>query len=61
MKGPSRPRRGGSGVAGLGGGYRDGMHTLTACGDMTLFDVKRVDRSLRGLVLDVRRALGGFG
>lgn len=42
------------------GVYRDGMHTLTVCGDMTLFDVKRVDRSLRGLMLDVRRGLGGY-
>ncbi|WP_205452093.1 formyl transferase [Sphingobium estronivorans] len=41
--------------------YRDGMHSLTACGDVTLFDVKRIDRSLRGLMLDVRRGLGGYG
>lgn len=43
------------------GAYRDGMHTLSACGDITLFDVKRVDTSLHGLVLDVRRMLGGYG
>jgi hypothetical protein len=43
------------------GPYRDGMHTLTACGDVTLFDVKKIDRSLSGLALDLRRALGGYG
>jgi hypothetical protein len=37
------------------------MHTLAACGEFTLFDVKRIDTSLRGLALDVRRRLGGFG
>ena len=28
------------------GVYRQGLHTLSACGPVTLFDVKRVDRSL---------------
>lgn len=28
------------------GAYRHGLHTLSACGPVTLFDVKRVDRSL---------------
>lgn len=28
------------------GAYRQGLHTLSACGQVTLFDVKRVDRSL---------------
>lgn len=28
------------------GAYRDGLHTLSACGPVTLFDVKRVDRGL---------------
>ena len=42
------------------GAFAEGMHTLTACGDVTLFDVKRIDRSLRGLALDLRRGLGGF-
>jgi hypothetical protein len=37
-----------------------GMHSLAACGDITLFDVKRIDTSLRGLALDVRRMLGGY-
>ncbi len=28
------------------GRYRHGLHTLSACGPVTLFDVKRIDRSL---------------
>ncbi|MFZ0268188.1 glucosamine inositolphosphorylceramide transferase family protein [Caulobacter sp.] len=28
------------------GAYRQGLHTLSACGPVTLFDVKRVDRSV---------------
>lgn len=43
------------------GPYSEGMHTLAACGDLTLFDVKRIDRSARGLMLDIRRLLGGYG
>lgn len=42
------------------GRYGAGMHTLSACGDVTLIDVKRIDRSLRGLALDLRRAAGGY-
>jgi hypothetical protein len=38
--------------------YRDGLHTLSACGDLTLVDVKRIDRSLNGLAIDAARALG---
>ena len=41
--------------------YCHGMHSLTACGAVTLFDVKRIDTSLRGLALDIRRMLGGYG
>jgi hypothetical protein len=37
----------------------EGMHTLTASGDVTLFDVKTIDRSLAGLALDLRRLMGG--
>lgn len=48
------------GLPGTAGAYRDGMHTLSACGDITLFDVKRVDTSLHGIALDVRRMLGGY-
>lgn len=40
--------------------YREGMHTLSACGAITLFDAKRIDRSLKGLALDLRRLLGGY-
>lgn len=40
--------------------FADGLHTLSECGEITLFDVKRVDRSLTGqaigLVGKVRRA-----
>lgn len=43
------------------GAYRDGMHSLTACGEISLVDVKRIDRSARGLALEIRRALGGYG
>jgi hypothetical protein len=39
------------------GRYRDGMHTLSACGDWTLLDVKRVDRTGRGWLYDLRRLL----
>jgi hypothetical protein len=38
--------------------YFDGLHTLSACGDLTLVDVKRIDRSLGGLAIDAGRALG---
>jgi hypothetical protein len=41
------------------GAYRDGLHTLSACGPVTLFDVKRIDRSPGGLMIDLRRRLGG--
>lgn len=37
------------------GAYRQGLHTLSGCGDVTLIDVKRIDRSGRGLLLDLRR------
>jgi hypothetical protein len=40
------------------GAYRDGLHTLSACGDFTLVDAKRIDRSLGGLSIDVGRRLG---
>jgi len=43
------------------GSYDAGMHTLSACGDVTFLDVKRIDRSVRGLALDVARALGRYG
>ncbi|MEO5640485.1 MAG: formyl transferase [Sphingomicrobium sp.] len=39
------------------GRYREGLHTLSACGELTLIDVKRVDRSGRGWLIDLRRLL----
>jgi len=39
--------------------YRDGLHTLAGCGDVTLIDVKRIDRSLAGLAIDARRLVSG--
>lgn len=41
------------------GAYRDGLHTLSACGPLTLIDVKRIDRSAAGLLIDLRRRLRG--
>lgn len=38
--------------------YRDGLHTLAGCGEVTLIDVKRIDRSLGGLAIDAGRRLG---
>ena len=35
--------------------YPDGCHTLSACGDLTLFDVKRVTRSLGRYTIDLQR------
>ena len=37
--------------------YREGMHTLAACGPVTLIDAKRIDRTGRGWLIDLRRAL----
>lgn len=39
------------------GRYREGLHTLTACGEVTLIDVKRVDRTGRGWLIDAKRWL----
>ena len=33
----------------------DGMHTLSACGAVSLIDVKRIERSGRGLMIDLAR------
>lgn len=38
--------------------YVDGLHTLSACGDLTLIDVKRIDRSFGGLAIELGRRLG---
>jgi hypothetical protein len=38
--------------------YRAGLHTLSACGPVTLIDVKRKDRSPGGLAIAAGRRLG---
>jgi hypothetical protein len=38
------------------GVWSDGMHTLSACGAITLIDVKRIDTSARGMLLELTRA-----
>ncbi len=40
------------------GAFRDGLHTLSSCGPVTLLDAKRIDRSAAALALDVGRRLG---
>ena len=37
--------------------FDEGLHTLSACGDVTLIDAKRIDRSVNGLTIDARRHL----
>ena len=37
--------------------YVDGLHTLSPCGDLTLFDAKRISRSPRKWAIDVGRVL----
>jgi hypothetical protein len=39
------------------GPYVAGLHTMSACGPVTLIDAKRIETSLRGLALDVRRGV----
>jgi hypothetical protein len=39
-------------------GNAEGMHTLSAAGEVTLIDVKRTLLSVRGLAIEVRRELG---
>ncbi len=43
------------------GEYSAGMHTLSACGDLTLIDVKRIDSSVGGLLLELGRAMRRSG
>jgi hypothetical protein len=38
--------------------YDEGFHTLAACGPFTLIDAKRIDRTGRGWLIDLGRALG---
>jgi hypothetical protein len=49
--GPAMPVPGGS-------RYSDGFHTLAGCGRVSLIDVKRVDRSGRGWLIDLGRLAG---
>ena len=35
--------------------YHEGMHTLSACGGLTLIDAKRIDRSREKQLIDLRR------
>lgn len=51
-------------VAGIGrtvapradfGRFGDGLHTLSACGEITLIDAKRIDRTPMGLAIDAGR------
>lgn len=37
--------------------FVDGLHTLSACGPVTLIDAKRIDRTPGGWAIDVRRGL----
>lgn len=39
--------------------FLDGLHTLSGCGDLTLVDVKRVDRSPGGFAVELGRRLSG--
>ncbi|MGD9665775.1 MAG: formyl transferase, partial [Novosphingobium sp.] len=39
----------------------EGMHTLSACGDVTLVDVKTIDSSLGSLRIELGRVLGRYG
>ena len=45
-------------IAPPAGRYRDGLHTLSGCGPVTLIDSKRIDRSGRGWLIDLQRVLG---
>ncbi|RST32281.1 formyl transferase [Sphingomonas ginkgonis] len=40
------------------GAYRNGLHTLNPLGERTLIDCKRIDQSLAGLAIELRRRLG---
>jgi len=39
----------------------EGMHTLSACGEVTLVDVKTIESSLFGLRIELGRLLGRYG
>ena len=38
--------------------YVEGLHTLSAAGDLTLIDVKRTELSAHGLSIEIRREMG---
>lgn len=40
--------------------YDAGLHTMSAFGSQTLIDAKRIDRSLAGMMLDLKRSLGRY-
>jgi hypothetical protein len=40
--------------------YVEGLHTMSACGPVTLVDAKYIDRSLQGLAIDLRWRLSRF-
>jgi hypothetical protein len=40
--------------------FNEGLHTLSACGDVTLIDAKRIDRSLGGWAVDLGRIARGL-
>ena len=40
-----------------GTAYSEGMHTLAGCGPVTLIDAKKIDRTGRGWLIDLRRKL----
>jgi hypothetical protein len=40
--------------------FVDGLHTLSACGGVTLIDAKRIDRGLGGIAIDAQRWLERF-
>ena len=42
---------------GLRGGWDDGLHTLSAAGDVTLIDIKRLDPSPGRFWIDLQRRL----
>jgi hypothetical protein len=42
---------------GLHADYRDGMHTLSACGALTVFDVKQISHSPMRRLIDVERRI----
>ncbi len=42
---------------GVNSGYKDGLHTLSPCGNVTLIDLKHIDRSFRRRLINLQRRL----